>query len=115
MLKFQTSEVYRYATEFVALAERIANTLADGEHNELAADLRRSSQAIPIRLAEADAPPPSSAALVEREPPLEVARGKALRCATLLDISHAVRVVRVDRYEEAMRALERVVESMAES
>jgi four helix bundle protein len=104
MLSFQKLDVYRCAIDFVALAIDIAASIPRG-HAELRDLLRRAALSVPLNIAEAAGR--TSDADAARH--FAIARGSAMECAAVLDVTRALGVLQEHRYQQATDLLARVV------
>ena len=104
MLSFQKLDVYRCAIDFVALAIDIGATIPRG-HAELRDQLRRAALSVPLNIAEAAGR--TSEADAARH--FAIARGSAMECAAVLDVTRALGVLQEPRHQQATDLLARVV------
>jgi four helix bundle protein len=81
-------DVYRCATEFLALAVSILSSLPKG-NADLADQLRRASLSVPLNIAEGagKTTPP------DKRKHYAIARGSALECAAILDAAEILKIV----------------------
>ena len=104
MLSFQKLDVYRCAIDFVAQAIEIAATVPRG-HAELRDQLRRAALSVPLNIAEGAGRTSDTDAARH----FAIARGSAMECAAVLDVTRALGVLPEHRYQQATDLLARVV------
>lgn len=104
MLSFQRLDVYRCAIEFLALVGDILESLPKG-HADRADQLVRAAESVVRNIAEGSGrwSPADSAKHYK------IARGEAMECAASLDVMKLRKIVAVERYEDGINLLERVV------
>jgi four helix bundle protein len=103
-LDFERLDVYRAASDFLALAVRITSRMPRG-YSDLRDQLRRASTSIPLNIAEAS----GKTGVADRANFHAIARGSALECAAILDVLRLLGGVAQDDLDDGKRLLSRVV------
>ena len=104
MLYFQQLDVYRCSIAFLALTTRLLTSLPRG-YAPLADQLRRAAASIPLNIAESQGRVGDG----EKAHALAIARGSAMECAAVMDLTKALGLVAEEEYREGINLLERVV------
>lgn len=104
MLAHEKLDVYRCAIEFLALTCRVVEALPRG-HADLADQLRRAAMSIPLNIAESA----GCRSGAERRRYLCIARGSAMECSAILDVSRVLTLASEGQAQEGKALLVRVV------
>jgi four helix bundle protein len=104
MLHFQKLDVYQRAIEFLLVANRIRGRLPKG-NADLADQLRRASQSIPLSIAEGC----GRTGRADKARHYTIARGSAMECAAHLDVMRLDELLESGSYERGVDLLERIV------
>ena len=104
MLGFQRLEVYRLSIEFHGLLVRCTRERVRG-YRGVVDQVRRAASSVPLNIAEASGRlQPGEAAHH-----FAIARGSAMECAAVLDVSRTLGLIGEDNHAEGISQLERVV------
>ena len=104
LLDHENLDAYRVAIEFLALSVHLLEKIPK-ERRELRLQLERAAMSIPLNIAEgAGKPSPADRARYHG-----IARGSAMECAALLDVSRIMGVVQSKDVEQGKRLLSRLV------
>jgi four helix bundle protein len=104
LLDHENLDAYRVAIEFLALSVRLLEEIPK-ERRELRLQLERAAMSIPLNIAEgAGKPSPADRARYHG-----IARGSAMECAALLDVSQIMGVAQNKDVEQGKRLLSRLV------
>jgi four helix bundle protein len=107
MLSFQRMDVYVRSIEFLAIVIELSDEVPRG-HAALLDQLRRAATSIPLNIAEAAGRTgPADAARH-----YAIARGSAMECAAILDVSRLLKIVDGPKYEKGSTLLTRLVEML---
>ncbi|WP_157907121.1 four helix bundle protein [Sorangium cellulosum] len=103
LLDHENLDAYRVAIEFLALSVQLLEEIPK-ERRELRLQLERAAMSLPLNIAEgAGKPSPADRARYHG-----IARGSAMECATLLDVSRIMGVVQSKDVEQGKRLLSRL-------
>src|SRR5690348_14398970 len=103
MFGFQNLDVYRCASEFLAVATRLADRAPRG-YSTLADQLRRAALSIPLNIAEGSGKFGNDA-----KRSYAIARGSALECAAIVDAFEIVGSEEVEAIARGRELLVRIV------
>ena len=106
MLSFQKLDVYRCATEFLALAVGLSEGIPRGNASILD-QLRRAATSIPLNIAEAA----GRTGEADAARTYAIARGSAMECAAVLD-ALVILKLEPDVHRRGLELLERVVQML---
>jgi four helix bundle protein len=104
LLDHETLDVYRVSVAFLALALRILDPIPK-HRRELRSQLERAAMSVPLNIAEGTGKP----SLPDRAKFYAIARGSALECGALLDVSALFGHATPEQVDEGKRMLARVV------
>jgi len=107
MLSFQKLDVYRCATEFLALAVSLSQDVPRG-NAQILDQLRRAATSIPLNIAEAA----GRTGEADAARAYAIARGSAMECAAILDALAILKVVEPSDHERGLELLARVVQML---
>jgi four helix bundle protein len=107
MLSFQKLDVYRCATEFMALTVGLSEEIPRGNASILD-QLRRAATSIPLNIAEAA----GRTGEADAARAYAIARGSAMECAAVLDALTILKVVDPDVHRRGLELLERIVQML---
>src|SRR5262245_7914971 len=103
MLSFQKLDVYRCATEFLALTVGLSEEIPRGNASILD-QLRRAATSIPLNIAEAA----GRTGGADAARAYAIARGSAMECAAVLDALTILKLVDPDVHRQGLELLERI-------
>jgi len=95
---------YRFAIEFVALANQIIEKLPQG-YSKLVDQFRRAAISVPLNIAEGSGKATES----QKRQHYAIARGEAMECAAIMDVLLCLGVIECCMAERAKALLEKVV------
>jgi four helix bundle protein len=104
MFDHEKLDVYRVSMTFVAWSYRLCKRLK-GVDRHARDQLLRSSQSIPLNIAEGNGKPPSA----DRKRFFRIALGSALECAATIDVLMACEAIYAKTGNDAKRLLFRIV------
>lgn len=104
MFDHEKLDVYRASIELVALTDRLAKSI-DTRHRNARDQLVRSTQSIPLNIAEGN----GKRAFRDRNRYFEIARGAAMESAAAFDILRAVGAAEESDIERPKQLLHRIV------
>jgi four helix bundle protein len=103
-LDHERLDVYRVAVEFLALALRILDGIPR-QRRELRSQLERAAMSVPLNIAEGSGKPSPP----DRARYYAIARGSALECGALLDVSSLMGHATPEQVDQGKHMLGRVV------
>ena len=104
MLAYEKLDAYRVAIEFLAVSTTILDALPKG-HSALGDQLRRAAMSIPLNIAEAS----GKTTAADRRRYCSIARGSAMECGAILDVSAVLGVAGAEEMERGKALLVRIV------
>ena len=104
MLTFQSLDVYQVSISFLALSHKCLASWPRG-FSDLGDQLRRAALSVPLNIAEAQ----GRTGAADRSRIYAIARGSAMECAAVLDVSRTLGLIGEDNHAEGISQLERVV------
>jgi four helix bundle protein len=107
MLSFQKLDVYRCATEFLALTVEFSEEIPRG-NAQILDQLRRAATSIPLNIAEAA----GRTGEADAARTYAIARGSAMECAAVFDALAILKLVAPDRHRRGIDLLERIVQML---
>ena len=108
MLAYEKLDVYRCATQFLAVAAQIYGALPKG-NAALADQLRRAALSIPLNIAESSGKPTTA----ERKRFAGITRGSAMECGAILDACRILDLADGERIERGKELLVRIVSMLS--
>ena len=107
MLSFQKLDVYRCATEFLAVTVCLSEGIPRG-NAPILDQLRRAATSIPLNIAEAS----GRTGEADAARAYAIARGSAMECAAVLDALALLKLVEADLHRRGIDLLERIVQML---
>jgi four helix bundle protein len=108
MLSYQKLDVYQCAIQFIALVASLINKIPRG-YAFLSDELKRASVSMPQNIAEGV----GKRSVADRSRYLEIARGSAMECGSILDAGFVLKLFSKSDHEQGMELLERVVSMLS--
>ena len=107
MLSFQKLDVYRCATEFLAVAVGLSEGILRG-NAPILDQLRRAATSIPLNIAEAS----GRTGEADAARTYAIARGSAMECAAVLDALAILKLIEPELHRRGIDLLERIVQML---